>query len=251
MPAGVKFGRRVATDPRDARFPMRLRLDPLRAQFFPRGLPEGTRHYQPGRVLSQGETGTCVAHAWLGRLMAAPIMQGLPRGMTVFDLYRQIVAVDEFPENDAEATARDQDLQSGTSVRAGAKAVQSLGRLASYLWAQSVEDVRAWHLAGFGGCVVGFNWYAGMMETDRDGFLRATGRVIGGHSTETTGWSDRVLRRGKRVRALRLQNSWPLPWGDKGEGRAWLAEEDLARLIAEDGEVCASTEIRVRPEGVR
>lgn len=217
---------------------MRRLLDPLTQDFFPTGLPEGARHYRPGPVLNQGSTGTCVAHAWTGRANAAPIMQKLAG--TPFDLYREIVLLDEWSDNDSEATAPDAELQSGTSVRAGAKAVQKRGILKSYLWATSVEDVRAWHLAGFGGIVFGTSWMTGMMDTDAHGVVHATGGVEGGHSYESTGWNDRLRYNGRYVRACRGQNSWDRDWGENG--RFWILEDDLAKLIADDGEACAPTE---------
>jgi hypothetical protein len=129
------FGRREAVDARDKAFPMRLRLDPLRDQFFPKGIPPGTRHYFSGPILHQGATGTCVAHGWAAKVRAAPIMQ--PMTLTPYAFYRQIVAVDEFTDNDHEVTGPDANLQSGTTVRAGAKTLVTLGYASSYLWAES------------------------------------------------------------------------------------------------------------------
>lgn len=236
------LGRRHAPDPRDLNHPMRLQLDPFRDQFFPTGIPPGSRYYNPGPVLDQGATGCCVAFGWTGKANAAPIMQMLP--FTPFDLYRAIVQIDEFPDNDFEKSLPDDELQSGTSVRAGAKAMQKGGYLSRYLWAQSVEDSRAWHLAGFGGTVIGVNWTSQMFKPDSDGFISYTGTIEGGHCVETTGWNDHVLHNGKPVRAVRIQNSWGRSWGQNG--RAWIAEDDLARLMADDGEVCAASELRVR-----
>lgn len=235
------LGRKHAPDERDRKFGMRLLLDPLRETYFPRGLAEGTRHYRPGKVLDQGRTGTCVAHGWTSKMHAAPIMQQLP--VSPYDLYRKIVQVDEWFDNDSEATAPDAGLQSGTSVRAGAKVLQAMGYLQNYLWAESVEDVRAWHLAGFGGCVIGVNWTAAMFQTDLDGFVNYTGSIQGGHCVVTTGWNDKVRHNGKLGRALRCQNSWSVQFGEKG--RFWISEGDLAKLMQDAGEVCASTEIKV------
>jgi hypothetical protein len=240
MPAQHGLGRRYAEDARDEAYPMRLRLDPLREQFFPRGIPEGVRHYRPSSVLDQGRTGTCVGHAWASRLRGAPIMQGHPGPFT---LYRQFILVDEWAQNDREALLPDEQLQFGTSVRAGAKVCQSLGYVSNYLWAESTEDVRAWHLANFGSVVLGVNWTSDMMRTDASGFIHYTGRVEGGHAVVTTGWNDRLRYNGRIVQAVRCQNSWGTGWGQ--QGRFWLLRDDLERLIADRGEACAPTEVRV------
>lgn len=235
------LGRKHAPDERDRKFSMALMLDPLREMYFPRGLAAGTRHYRPGKILNQLKTSTCVAHGWTSKMHAAPIMQLLP--VSPFDLYRKIVLVDEWASNDSESTALDAGLQSGTSVRAGAKVLQAMGYLQNYLWAESVEDVRAWHLAGFGGCVLGVNWTTDMFQTDLDGFVNYTGAIQGGHCVTSTGWSDTVKHKGVKVRALRCQQNYGLLWGQKG--RFWISESDLAKLLADQGEVAAPTEIRV------
>lgn len=232
------FGRLVAPDERDKQFPMRLMLDPLRDQFFPRGIPPGNRHYFSGTVLDQGETGTCVAHGWTAKVHAAPIMQKM--SVTPYDFYRRIVAIDEWSDNDFEATAPDSQLQSGTSVRAGAKMLVQLGYAKQYLWAESAEDVRAWILAGFGGVVMGTWWTNTMMNTDAEGFVSYTGSRVGGHAWYINGWNDKVRHNGVNVPAARAQNSWGMAWGQKG--RFWITRDDLERAISENGEACALTE---------
>jgi hypothetical protein len=164
--------------------------------------------------------------------------------LTPFELYRRFIMVDEWRQNDREVNLPDDQLQFGTSVRAGAKVCQSLGLLESYLWAKNAEDVRAWHLAGFGTVVLGVNWTDAMVKPDSDGFISYNGRPDGsGHCVVTTGWNDRVRHNGKPVRAGRIQNSWGPRWGQLG--RCWIEMEDLERLIADQGEACAPTEVRL------
>lgn len=239
------FGRIPAPDARDRGYPMRMLLDPLRDTYFPKGIPIGSRHYQPGPVRDQGATGTCTAHGVTLRIESAPVMQPLPGNLTPYQLYRKIVLLDEWKENDDEATAPDAQLQSGSSVRAALKAGQALGCFTNYLWAESPEDVRAWHLAGFGGVVLGLNWRAGMMDTDSEGFIRYTGAVEGGHCVASIGWSDMKKHNGKVTPAIRIQNSWG-KWGDQRSGRAWMALDDFAKSLAYDGEAGAPTEVRVK-----
>lgn len=232
------FGRIIATDPRDSLFPMRAMLDQMRDEFFPRGIPSGSRHYFSGAILDQGETGTCVAHGWTSKIHAAPLMQKM--NLTPFDFYRRIVTIDEWTDNDFEANASDNLLQSGTSVRAGAKMLVQLGYAKQYLWAESAEDVRAWILAGFGGVVFGTWWKSNMMQTDTEGFVGYTGNNVGGHAYYGNGWNDRVPHNGQKVPAVRCQQSWGGAWGQRG--RFWMTMEDLDLAIREGGEACALTE---------
>lgn len=239
------FGRIIAPDERDAGFPMTLMLDPLRSEFFPRGIPLGNRHYRSGPILNQSavvSTGTCVAHGWTSKINAAPIMQKMH--LTPYDFYRRIVAIDEWPSNDYEAGAPDHMLQSGTSVRAGAKMTVELGYGVNYLWANSAEDVRSWVLAGFGGVVMGTLWLSDMMRTDSDGFVSFAGSEEGGHCYYINGWNDAVKRNGKKIPAARCQNSWGKEWGQGG--RFWMTMDDLEKAVRYAGEACALTEQRVK-----
>jgi hypothetical protein len=243
-PEAVGMGRRYAPDERDNKYPMRLALAAIEER-FPSFAAEGSRHYRPGKVWVQGKTGTCVEHGTRHWMEAAPIMQQLPYPQ--FDFYRKIVKDDEWSDNDHEATAPVEQLQSGTSVRASLEQLRKDGLVKQYLWARTVADIRAWHLAGFGGTILGLPWKTGMFDADTTGFINATGVVEGGHCVSTTGWNDRVRRNGKYVRAVRIQQSWQLPWGDGGDGRAWLLEDDLAKLLADQGEAAAPTQVRVIP----
>ncbi len=83
-----------------------------------------------------------------------------------------------------------------------------------------------------GPAVLGINWLDGMYQTveiDGEAWIEDTGRVVGGHAILCVGYS---LRR----RAFRLQNSWGSDWGDNG--RAWIDHDDLAALLADQGEAC-------------
>lgn len=239
------LGRRHTPDDRDARYPIRLLLDPLRDQFFPTGIPQGTRHYRQGPVLDQGQTGTCVAHGWCGWAYGAPLMSKRTDLPLPYDLYRLIVKDDEYPDNDNEVNAPDDQLQAGTSVRAGVQELRKLGHVKNFLWAKTTEEVRAWTLAGLGGVVLGINWTEDMFTPDAQGIIRYTGAVAGGHCIKTTGWTDTLKVNGRTQRAARALNSWGRSWGQSG--RMWILEEDLQRLLDDDGECCAATEQKVTP----
>lgn len=236
-------GRRVAIDERDKQYGMRRQLDPLREQFFPRGFPSGTRHYRQGPVLDQGKTGTCVAHGWSAWAYGAPLMTSVSSLPTPYELYRKIVLVDPWADNDFEATVSDDQLQAGSSVRAGVQVYRAMGIVKNFLWAQSVEDIRAWHLAGLGGVVLGVNWTANMMKPDVSQVIHYTGDIEGGHCIKTTGWTDTFLYNGQPQSAVRIINSWGRVWGELG--RAWILSSDLEKMLTDGGEFCAATEQKV------
>lgn len=237
--ANCGLGRRHAPDDRDRRF---LLADHIRVA----GVVVRKSHlwamFDP--PLDQGRTGTCVGHGWKAWLLTAPVIQADPASPpSAFDIYDAAIKLDEWAENDND-TAR----QDGTSVRAGAKALQAEGRIGTYNWAWDLDTCTNW-LAGMdaeghfigGPAVIGVNWYDSMWDTDAEGFLRLTAgaQVVGGHCVLLTGWNER------RGFAYGI-NSWSRTWGKKG--RFYMPGEVLERLIGENGEICTAPEVRV-PHG--
>jgi hypothetical protein len=183
-------------------------------------------------VLDQGPFGICVGAGFKHWMLAAPVCQTTPTAEpTMQAIYREAILLDEWADNDQDGQA----MQFGTSVRAGAKALQARGILHEYGWAFDVDTAIDW-LCSNGPVVIGVNFYEGMESPGPNGFMRVTGSILGGHCMCVVGWSE---TRG----AVRLLQSWGPDWGQKG--RAWLSGEDLARLIHEDGECCTALETRV------
>lgn len=213
------FGRRPAPDPRDGRYRMAALVDvPPTATY---------RYYQTAPVLDQGDSSSCVGHAWRQWLSSAPRMT--KTGPDPYAIYREAQQLDEWP-------GAEPDYE-GTSVRAGAKALQARGHVAEYRWASSADEVRDWLLSGKGSVVLGTTWYRSMMIPRTDSFVELSGPVIGGHAYLCTGYSE---RRG----AFRCLNSWGRAYGRNGA--FWIAGEDVGRLLADDGEACAAIEKRIR-----
>jgi hypothetical protein len=236
MPA---FGRRFEKDDRDRNFLMRRMLPDARALT----LPVRKTWSINAKALDQGDTGTCVGHAWRNFLRCAPIKTE-KAGPSPFDIYRAAVLKDSWSDNDDEAQLPDGDpgLDSGTSVRAGAEAVTDFGRLKSYVWAFSLQPTVEWVLTQ-GPVVLGTNWYSSLSQPDAEGIARITAgaTVIGGHAYLLRGVDTR--------RALaRCSNSWGDEWGKSGE--FFLPFTDLERLILEDGETCSAVQKSLNAEAV-
>src|SRR4051812_5551073 len=219
------LGRLPARDERDRRF---LLMEHPLAQQVTKVVDKTWAFFS--KPIDQGNTGTCVGHAWKHRLMALPVERPKHEKPSAFDIYDAAILIDEFSDND-----NDKDRQMGTSVRAGAKVLQGLGLLTEYSWIATAEEAARW-IGGKdekgtfvgGPIVIGVNWYESMFETDKDGILNISGQVAGGHCVCLNRWSEaRGLFGGIQ--------SWSLPWGVHGSGRFYLKAEDLDRLLREDG----------------
>ena len=214
MPA---FGRLPAPDARDTNFPMRALL--------PRVPSARTYRYwnANGAWFDQGATSSCVGHAWAHWLEDGPTTQA-GRFIDPMVLYREAQLVDEWEGEGYE----------GTSVRAGCKAAQARGFVATYHWANTLDDIIE-ALLDVGPVVMGTNWHEGMMEADEAGFLQVSGAVVGGHAYKLDGVN-------LTARIVRGKNSWGRDWANRGF--FYLTFEALDDLFSADGECCLAVEIR-------
>jgi hypothetical protein len=206
------LGRLWVPDERDQRFQLRRLLpqepSPLAYRYW----------WDNGIWLDQGLTSQCVAYSWTHRLADAPSLKDPGRLLAPDQLYWRAQVADEWPGEDYD----------GTSIRAGAKVLQSMGYIGSYYWsydlATTVETILR-----LGPVVIGTYWYEGMDTPDRLGLVHPSGLNYGGHAYVLNGVS-------RNTRRFRIKNSWGRSWGR--EGRAFLSFDDFETLLAQDGEVC-------------
>lgn len=195
--------------------------------------------------LDQGAEGACVGFGWTHELDALPFKQDFDATFAREQVYWPAQRIDPWPGGSYPGAS---PVYEGTSVLAGAKTVQSAGYIGEYRWAFSVEDVlRA--LTHEGPVVLGTWWYASMFEPRPSGLLTVdpgSGRP-GGHCYMLRGWR-RVTRLpgedGDVGPCVRVTNSWGPDWGVNGE--AFIRLDDLATLLADDGEACVPM-ARTRP----
>lgn len=208
------LGRLPAADERDQQFRLASAAIDLPAY----------KYYSTGPVLDQGAYPHCVGFAWRQWLSSALLKT--KTGPSPTFIYSEAQKIDEWPgENYA-----------GTSVRAGAKILQSIGHVDNYFWAWDATTIKNWILGGNGTVVVGTLWYEDMFSPDKQGFLKPSGPDVGGHAYLLVGFSqDR--------NAFRMINSWGRAWGDSG--RAWISFNDMQLLISQDGEACTAYEKKV------
>lgn len=109
-------------DPRNRSFPIRTLLAPRSPRSYT---------WRLGQLnLDQGTEGACVGFSWAQEMAARPVV--IPTTVqTARSLYFDARTLDQWPGEDYE----------GTSVLAGAKAVQRLGHMSEYRWAFGVQDV--------------------------------------------------------------------------------------------------------------
>lgn len=226
------LGRRFAPDHRDENYPMRALL-PKTVDALPLSKTWDFR----GAILDQGATGACTAFAAAHFIRSAPMRH--KTDIRPFDLYREGVLLDEFPDNDVEATRPDEQMQFGSSGRAMVKALEARGLIKEYRWGWSVDEISAWILTR-GPVLVGTNWYEGMFNPTSEGFVKiaANDTVAGGH--------EYLVRAANRSKAIALVvNSWSARWNSNANpppglrcppGHFLIDFETLHRLIREGGD---------------
>jgi hypothetical protein len=221
MKKHARFGRLYIPDPRDAKYPIRQCLAKLQKKRMPiRRLWRDD--FWTG---DQGDLPACVGYSWTGWLEAAPVRPITTKSPCINPVlvYKEAQKVDEWPGENYQ----------GTSVRAGAKVLQSRGYIKSYHWALVIQDIIQAVLM-LGPVVVGTDWYAQMSDLRPGNIMRARGELLGGHAYLLSG-ADR------RRKLFRVRNSWGLNWGKKG--RAVIPFNDMARLLQAQGEACLAIEI--------
>lgn len=174
--------------------------------------------------LNQGQQGACVLFGLTHNRVASPRPRRLAQNAQgleafAFAAYRRAQQLDEWPG--------EEPAYSGTSLLAGAKALQETGALGEYRWALGssessyIDDVLG-ALTHLGPVVFATSWLSGMMDTDRFGVLRVQGAEDGGHGYCIRGWHADARRvphlRGSGVTGPVLvgTNSWSRSWGYDG-----------------------------------
>lgn len=232
------LGRLHAPDDRDCLYPLQLvldRLSPVRR----------TRPWRRPRVLDQGQTSTCVGHGWRGWFESEPTIHGPEDGPDAFAIYRRAVLLDDFASNDGDATAPQDQLQSGSTVRAGAQAMQERGLIGSYVWATNARQIADFVTREAGSpVVVGTNWYESMFSPDSAGRIRIAGPIAGGHCWYVLWWDGRHF-----WGVTSWGQSFGVTDGDGIGGVFKLTAQQLGRLLRESGEACCGVELIVRPAG--
>ncbi len=239
------LGRREAFDPEDEHYPM--------AAVLPRAVEGITYRYWYAYRCHLNQTGdSCVANAWTHFLTDSPRTHYISRlnaGSVGFEirtslqpygyvspqsnevgfrglLYDRAQSIDEFG---------DTPPAGGTSVRAGAKALQGWGAIASYHWANSITDI-ANAVLTTGPVVMGTTWYNNMFNPVGSNYNidpDTSSGVAGGHAWVVDGVNTETRR-------FRMKNSWGSDWGN--HSFATLSFNGMDTLLSDSGEACIGLE---------
>lgn len=182
------------------------------------------RRWTVGMVLDQGRTNSCVGQGWKQWQQTTPVV--FNNGGSAWDIYTRAKLVDEWANND--------NTDTGTSVRAGAKVQQQDGRLGTYAFAQTLDEINHWILTR-GPVVIGTLWYKNMYFPDSTGLVMPTGAIMGGHCYLAYG-TDRDTE------LVECVNSWGLGWGKMG--RFTIKYTALDYLLHNQGEAVVAMEKR-------
>lgn len=186
---------------------------------------KSTLHTRFIPILDQGNVGSCTGNAGIGALGSFPLYTTAVSN-TVYSLnesgaiklYSDAEVIDgsgPYPPND--------NGSSGLSI---AKALKTAGLISSYQHTFTLNDALK-ALTQYP-ILVGINWYQGMFTPDKDGRVRITGGLAGGHeiiAREIDAVNSRIW----------FDNSWGLNWGVNG--RFYLTFTDLGTLLSRQGDV--------------
>lgn len=212
------MGRLYAADERDRGFPAGAILTATTAramEWWDEGW-HGDQMFDPH----------CVAFAWAHWLADGPrpisLFESRRPGVDTTELYCEAQKRDPWPGD------CDNPLYDGTSVRAGAKVLQSWGHIREYRWSYTATEV-AQAILTLGPVIVGTLWYQGMSYPDREGVMHITGSPEGGHAYVVNAVNlDTGL--------FRIKNSWGRDWGL--HGRAYISLDNMQTLLDAFGDAC-------------
>lgn len=213
--APYRLGYKQKEDPRDARYPLSALMG------APTSIPV-SKAWRPGAVSDQKQTSSCVGHACFQLLTSEPVLQEVL--LSPMDIYDEARRIDEWADND--------DVDEGTSVRAGLNVLRRHGLIQEFYWAESADEALE-YLLKFGPLVFGTAWTEGMFYPSSDGIIRPTGRTSGGHAWfgYAGQWQDRFLTG---------MSSWGPDFGIGGSFRISLY--DLEELFKRGGTAAAVIE---------
>ena len=216
----------VTHDPRLDRIP---EYDPRNLDFLSRRtlttLQPKEKTWKVAAHLDQGYEGACAGFAFSHLGLSAPKINGWIDNDEARNLYFKAQKIDEW---DGGAYPGAEPFYEGTSTLAAAKAGRNRGYFDAYKWTYDADELAL--AVGYDGpSVIGVWWFENMMEPDRNGFIHATGEIVGGHCTLIYGVVP-------SEQYFKVWNSWGPSWGQ--DGTAKISYADMDYILKSEGEAC-------------
>jgi hypothetical protein len=219
------LGRMFIPDTRDSRYLIKNNFDLIKNRLNPKIInqPMVRNWNADGWWGNQGDKPYCVGYSWAHWVEDGPVEHGGIAPIVPPELiYSQAQKLDAWPGENYD----------GTSVRGGVKFLKQQNVIESYYWAFDIETlIKA--VFELGPVVVGTNWYSSMFRPDKNGVIRPTGKIVGGHAYVINGVD-------KNKKLFRIKNSWGKNWGKNGY--AYISFNDMTKLINQNGEICIAIE---------
>lgn len=186
-----------------------------------------SRDWPIASIADQGNTGHCVGAAWKNNGVSEPQPDAWKDDM-IGKLYYRAKEYDGEPNQ-----------ENGSTTQSGVRAFMDFTKIENniYAWAQSEPEVRVW-VVGKAPVIMGSWWTYDMLTPDRNGLVHPTGGRAGGHEWMVSGFNA-------ETNLYHCTNSWGTGWGVNGQ--FYITPEDLASLLADDGDACTCVEMVVEP----
>lgn len=168
--------------------------------------------------LDQGAEGACAAFGSAHTLISHFLNEPRLNNEFAFALYKAAQKIDHWPGEN----------YSGTTINAVMKQLVSDGWIEKYLWYMTLHDLKV-GIGHDGPAAVGLNWYSGMYEPDKDGYIWPEGEKIGGHCLQIAGYTQK---------GFLLHNSWGKDWGPL-DGWCYLRDDAMIELFSKQNGECA------------
>lgn len=256
-----RLGRKKAADPRDRNYPASMVVpaiaDPRKSGIqlrtvarapkdipeWARDLPRLYRHHKRGPGLDQDGWSACVLYTIGGAIAAGPIMQDLNRVAAKFGfpdvdtfLRQSYLAAQDIDEWVGGETSN--PVYYGTSLRAGLQVGRRLGFWPNFYWlgteAGSALIQLARYVVLYGPSPLAMDWFSGMFQLDKHGYLEPNGTWEGGHAMlcDEVSITERYI-------------GGPQTWGPETYTRWKMSFDSWEYLASQGAESAAMPETRI------
>lgn len=173
------------------------------------------KQYVRGPVIDQGSEGACVGFSATNFLRGGPKLSHRYKSTAELNqiaraYYQEFQRNDEWPGTD----------YSGTSVSAACKVLARDGLIEGGAMTHDLA-VQDKFLVNESSLMLASDWFEGMYRTDANGFIRPTGRKVGGHAYWQFGLSKWLTKY--------IFNSWSKSFGFNGVGYISRADQEWLR----------------------